>query len=91
MSSEAPDRPFFAIEGLNAFYGSARALEDVSFEMGKESVAIIGRNGMGKTTLCNSIMGIAPPTPTGSIRFQGEELLGKTSVLGVCDLVPCTV
>jgi branched-chain amino acid transport system ATP-binding protein len=77
--SSTPDTPFFAIKELNAFYGSARALEDVSFEMGKESVAIIGRNGMGKTTLCNSIMGITPPRPTGSIRFQGEELLGKQS------------
>jgi branched-chain amino acid transport system ATP-binding protein len=77
--SSTPDTPFFAIKDLNAFYGSARALEDVSFEMGKESVAIIGRNGMGKTTLCNSIMGITPPRPTGSIRFQGEELLGKQS------------
>jgi branched-chain amino acid transport system ATP-binding protein len=71
--------PIFAVQGLNAHYGRARALEDVSFEMGRESVAIIGRNGMGKTTLCNSIMGIAPPTPSGSIRFQGEELIGKAS------------
>jgi branched-chain amino acid transport system ATP-binding protein len=71
--------PIFAVRDLNAFYGRAQALEDVSFEMGKESVAIIGRNGMGKTTLCNSIMGIAPPTPSGSIRFQGEELVGKAS------------
>jgi branched-chain amino acid transport system ATP-binding protein len=74
-----PAAPIFAVQGLNAFYGRAQALEDVSFEMGKESIAIIGRNGMGKTTLCNSIMGIAPPTPTGSIRFQGEELVGKAS------------
>jgi len=73
------DVPVLAVHDLNAFYGRARALEDVSFEMGKESVAIIGRNGMGKTTLCNSIMGIAPPQPSGSIRFQGEELLGKPS------------
>ena len=47
--------------------------------MGKESIAIIGRNGMGKTTLCNAIMGIEPPQASGSIRFQGEELLGKAS------------
>jgi branched-chain amino acid transport system ATP-binding protein len=73
------DTPVLAIRDLNAFYGRARALEDVSFEMGHESVAIIGRNGMGKTTLCNSIMGITPPHPSGSIRFQGEELLGKAS------------
>ena len=67
------------IDGLNAFYGSARALEDVGFAMGRESIAIVGRNGMGKTTLCNAIMGISPPRTTGSIRFEGSELLGEQS------------
>ena len=43
------------------------------------SLAIVGRNGMGKTTLCNAIMGITPPTATGSIRFEGEELIGGHS------------
>ncbi len=74
-----PDVPFFAVEGLSAFYGTAQALEDVAFEMGKESVAIVGRNGMGKTTLCNAIMGISPPRARGSIRFEAEEVLGKSS------------
>ncbi len=67
------------VENLNAFYGKARALEDVSFRMAHESVAIVGRNGMGKTTLCNAIMGIAPPSATGSIRFAGEEIIGGHS------------
>jgi branched-chain amino acid transport system ATP-binding protein len=71
--------PFFAVSDLNAHYGRAHVLEDVSFEMGKESVAIIGRNGMGKTTLCNAIMSIAPPQASGSVRFQGQELCGKAS------------
>ena len=61
----------FSRQGLSAFYGSAQALEDVTFEMGSESVAIVGRNGMGKTTLCNAIMGISPPRARGSIRFDG--------------------
>jgi branched-chain amino acid transport system ATP-binding protein len=69
----------FELSGLNAFYGSAQALEDVSFIMGHESIAIVGRNGMGKTTLCNAIMGISPPHTEGSIRLQGEELVGKPS------------
>ena len=84
-TAHAGDRmtePFFAVSGLNAHYARAQALEDVSFEMGKESIAIIGRNGMGKTTLCNAIMGIAPPQASGSVRFQGEELLGKASHVG---------
>ena len=67
------------ISALNAFYGSAQALEDITFTMTRESVAIVGRNGMGKTTLCNAIMGISPPRAEGSIRFQGEELVGVVS------------
>ena len=67
------------IEGLNAYYGSAQALEDVSLSMANEAVAVIGRNGMGKTTLCNSLMGIEPPNARGSVRFRGTELLGKPS------------
>jgi len=67
------------VEGLSAFYGKARALEDVSFRMAHESIAIVGRNGMGKTTLCNAIMGISPPAATGSIRFAGNELVGGHS------------
>ena len=67
------------ISGLDAFYGSAQALEQVSFSMGHEAIAIIGRNGMGKTTLCNALMGIHPPACRGSARFRGEELIGKPS------------
>jgi branched-chain amino acid transport system ATP-binding protein len=67
------------VEGLNAFYGSVPALRDVTFTMGKESVAIIGRNGMGKTTLCAAIMGFTPPRVSGSVRFEGVELMGKPS------------
>ena len=67
------------ISGLSAYYGSAQALEDVTFTMGHEPVAIVGRNGMGKTTLCNAIMGISPPRADGSILFDGEELVGVAS------------
>ncbi len=76
-----PEAPaaLLEIEGLNAFYGSAQALEDVSFVMGRESIAIVGRNGMGKTTLCNAIMGMSPPRTSGSIRFEGHELAGDQS------------
>ena len=66
-----------AIEGLQAHYSSAQVLHDVTFSMGKESVAIVGRNGMGKTTLCNAIMGFTPPRASGSVRFEGKELIGR--------------
>jgi branched-chain amino acid transport system ATP-binding protein len=71
--------PILAVEKLNAFYGPARALHDVSFELGQGATAIIGRNGMGKTTLCNAVLGIPPPRVTGSIRFGGAELVGRPS------------
>jgi branched-chain amino acid transport system ATP-binding protein len=69
--------PLLAIENLNAFYGRAHVLHDLSFEIRDEPVALIGRNGMGKTTLCAAIMGLSPPAATGSIRYRGKELLGK--------------
>jgi branched-chain amino acid transport system ATP-binding protein len=79
MSEAASSEPLLEVEGLDAFYGSARALEGVTFRMDRESVAIVGRNGMGKTTLCNAIMGISPPQASGSIRFRGAELVGVQS------------
>jgi branched-chain amino acid transport system ATP-binding protein len=68
--------PLLRVTGLNAFYGPAHILQDVEFEIGAESVSIIGRNGMGKSTLCHSIMGLVDSV-SGSIRFRGEELVGK--------------
>ena len=53
-------------------------LEGVTLSMGTEAVAVIGRNGMGKTTLCAAIMGMLSRVE-GSIRFDGEELAGKPS------------
>jgi branched-chain amino acid transport system ATP-binding protein len=72
------NEPRFVVEDLNGYYGRAHILQGVSFEVGDESVAVVGRNGMGKTTLCAAIMGLLSRA-TGSIRFQGEELLGKAS------------
>jgi branched-chain amino acid transport system ATP-binding protein len=80
--SVAPDSdsdPLLAVSGLNAYYGRAHVLQDVSFELRGEPLAIIGRNGMGKTTLCAAIMSIKPPDATGSVRFRGKELVGQPS------------
>ena len=68
--------PLLAVRNLEAFYGRARVLQGVSFEMGVEPVAVIGRNGMGKTTLCLAIMGLMARAQ-GSVRFDGEELMGR--------------
>jgi branched-chain amino acid transport system ATP-binding protein len=67
------------VEDLHAFYGPAHVLQGVSFEIGDEPIAIVGRNGMGKTTLCAAIMGITPPRTSGSVRVRGAEIRGKPS------------
>ena len=71
--------PLLAVDGVDAYYGRARALEDISFEIAGGATSIIGRNGMGKTTLCNAILGLPPARVTGSIRFRGRELVGQPS------------
>jgi branched-chain amino acid transport system ATP-binding protein len=68
--------PALEVSGLNAFYGRAHVLQDVTFTVDERPVAIIGRNGMGKSTLCQAIMGMLGST-TGSVRFGGQELVGK--------------
>jgi branched-chain amino acid transport system ATP-binding protein len=73
------EAPLLAVRGLNAHYGRAHVLQNVAFEMGREPVSLIGRNGMGKTTLCNAIMQIPPAKVSGSITFEGAELVGRAS------------
>ena len=68
--------PMLEVRDLNGYYGTAHILQDVSFDVGSEPVAIIGRNGMGKSTLCLALMGLLS-SARGSVRFEGEELLGK--------------
>jgi branched-chain amino acid transport system ATP-binding protein len=75
--SDAP--PLLSVRGVDAYYGTARALEEVSFDVVAGSTSIIGRNGMGKTTLCNAILGIPPARVTGSILYRGVELVGRPS------------
>jgi branched-chain amino acid transport system ATP-binding protein len=67
------------VEGLNGYYGTAHVLQDVSLKMGTEPVAVIGRNGMGKTTLCKTIVGLLGATgrSNGSVVLDGVELHGK--------------
>lgn len=65
-----------AVESINTFYGKSHILQDVTFEVRPgEAVALLGRNGVGKTTTLRSIMGLTPPR-SGSIRFQDQEVLG---------------
>jgi branched-chain amino acid transport system ATP-binding protein len=74
--------PLLAVEDLNAWYGSAHIVQGASFAVAGEPVAVIGRNGMGKSTLCQAILGLVDAEPggrvTGSVRLAGEELVGRS-------------
>jgi branched-chain amino acid transport system ATP-binding protein len=65
-----------AIEDLHTYIGDSHILQGCSLEVGKECVAVLGRNGMGKTTLLRSIMGLNPPR-TGRITWKDQEISGK--------------
>lgn len=62
------------IEKLNQFYGQSHTLWDLDIEIPKgKCTCLMGRNGVGKTTLVQSVMGILP-TKSGSMMFDGQEL-----------------
>jgi uncharacterized protein (UPF0261 family)/ABC-type branched-subunit amino acid transport system ATPase component len=65
------------IRELNVFYGRSHALQGVDLTLEHGVLSLVGRNGMGKTTLCKAIVGLTPAA-SGSIRFMGEELIGRT-------------
>jgi uncharacterized protein (UPF0261 family)/ABC-type branched-subunit amino acid transport system ATPase component len=66
---------FLEIRGLNVFYGRSHALQGVDLKLEHGVLSLVGRNGMGKTTLCKAIVGLIP-VASGSIRFMGDELVG---------------
>lgn len=67
------------VRDLTTHYGSSQALFGINLKIEAGQVAtLLGRNGMGKTTTINSIMGIVP-TSGGSVTFDGQELLGQKS------------
>ena len=74
-----PEPALLAVEGLQAWYGESHVLHGVSFDVRVgEVVTLLGRNGAGKTTTLKSIMGIVGHR-TGSVRFEGRELVGCAS------------
>jgi urea transport system ATP-binding protein len=66
------------VEGLNQYYGGSHILRDVSFEVPASRVtALLGRNGVGKTTLLKTLMGLVPAR-TGKVAFEGKDLTRAT-------------
>jgi ABC-type branched-subunit amino acid transport system ATPase component/ABC-type branched-subunit amino acid transport system permease subunit len=75
--SAAEPETLLSLNGVNTFYGKSHILTDVAFEVHRhEIVALLGRNGAGKSTALKTITGIAPPA-SGSITLNGEELAGR--------------
>jgi branched-chain amino acid transport system ATP-binding protein len=66
--------PMLTVEGLSAWYGAARILYDLSFTVGRgEVVALMGRNGAGKSTTMKAIMGLIAQRQ-GTVRFNGDDI-----------------
>ena len=67
--------PALEVRGLNVYYGASHALQGVDLKLDHGVLSVVGRNGMGKTTLCKAIMGLVPVS-SGSISFGGQSLVG---------------
>jgi branched-chain amino acid transport system ATP-binding protein len=68
--------PLLAVQDIHTYYGPSYVLQGVSFTLeAGQIVAILGRNGMGKTTLIRSVAGLTPPS-RGEVRFRGRSLRG---------------
>jgi ABC-type branched-subunit amino acid transport system ATPase component len=82
MDMERPTVPdptaLLSIEGLRSGYGGKPVLQGVDLAVrDREITAVIGRNGVGKSTLMKTVIGLLPAT-TGAVRFNGEEIAGET-------------
>ncbi len=67
------------VQDLHVYYGESHVIRGVSFELGdEETIAVMGRNGMGKTTLFKSLIGLLPAR-SGRVRLGEVDLTGKPS------------
>ena len=72
-------RPFIEARGLHVFYVQSHVLHDVSIAIARgEAVGLLGRNGMGKTTLIRSLLGLVPAS-RGRIFVDGDDVTGKAT------------
>jgi branched-chain amino acid transport system ATP-binding protein len=68
--------PLLEARGLHTYYGMSHVIDGVDFTVGSgETVALMGRNGMGKTTLLRSLLGLTPPS-AGEVRVKGAVMTG---------------
>ncbi|WP_425350106.1 ABC transporter ATP-binding protein [Methylobacterium tarhaniae] len=77
MRSTMPDDPILSIRNLHVSYGTSRVLFGVDLDVRQgEVVALLGRNGAGRSTTFKSIMGLAPPT-SGTVVMNGKDFAGR--------------
>ena len=68
--------PLIEARGLNTYYGPSHILRDVDFVLRSgETLGLMGRNGMGKSTLLKTLMGLVKPQ-SGHIAFKGQDITG---------------
>ena len=64
-------------QGINSYYGASHVLRGIDFSVQRgETIGLMGRNGMGKTTLLKSLMGLVQPR-TGSVAIMGQPMIGR--------------
>jgi branched-chain amino acid transport system ATP-binding protein len=69
--------PLLSAQGLNTYYGASHILRDLNFTVGAgETLGLMGRNGMGKSTLLKSLMGLVKPS-SGSVHIRGRDMTGR--------------
>jgi branched-chain amino acid transport system ATP-binding protein len=74
-----PDSSLLEVSGLNSYYGDSHILFDLSMRVDRnEVVALLGRNGAGKSTTLKSLMGVVTPR-AGSVMLDGTEIAGRKS------------
>ncbi len=68
-----------AARGLNTYYGASHILRGVDFHVDRgETIGLMGRNGMGKSTLLKTLMGLVKPR-TGTVQVKGRDMVGRPS------------
>ena len=68
-------KPILQVQDLHVYYGESHALQGVSLTLERGVLSVVGRNGMGKTTLCKAVVGLVA-IRSGSIRFDGRDVVG---------------
>src|ERR1700687_526900 len=66
-------KPILQIQDLQVYYGESHALQGVSLDLARGILSVVGRNGMGTTTLCSTIAGLMRAR-SGAIRFEGRDV-----------------